>query len=221
MKNKNKIYMIGVFIGLLLIYINIPLYLDLKIPYSYEADGPLIQFIAYAVVKNFIGFNFPISFIINFAGYLLLILSLTNFFVYHKRFRLAAISGGVALAAKILKVLVPFAITNDRHIIMGIIIALLIEVFANAVMIFSIGLGISKQKQVDSYMNMEVGKDFNFAVEIIVICSIIAPIVHFGVLAGIPFCTIGYGILQIALLTAVVYYILRINKYCKELKIFA
>ncbi len=216
MKSKKSVYMFLVGFAIVGICINIKT--GISTAFSVSEDGELTSFVVYKVNEILNGNQFAVDIFFDPLGYLLMLLGVKQLSdkLAGVRFMMAAIA--VGMVASIAEWLVPLYVSDGGALIKIVVITYVLEGVAL--------LGVmtkfleNVKSKVDSYYNMEVGKDLTFAIELFFFTYFVIIIVVFICAFDLFFADILLAADYVAMIYSIMYFIYKTNQYNNKLKIF-
>ncbi len=216
MKSNKALYMF--LVGLAIVGICIRIKTGISTAYSKNDNGGLTEFLVYRVNEILCGKRFSIDILFNPVGYLLMLIGVKQLGDKLKKGRLIMAAIAIAMVMSIVLAVLPLYVSNGVVLIKCIVIVYIIEGIA---LLLSITRFVGEIKsRVDSYYNMEVGKDLVFATELFFFAYFAMIIAVFLDAIGLYFSRILLALDYVGMIYSVIYFVYKTSKYNNELKFF-
>lgn len=215
-KKNVKIYMYmilaGIFIAALIINI------DTGISYGFVMGNNegLGVYAKTQIITTFVGTKLAVDVLFDPVGYLLIIgglLLLKGSHVDKKNARNRGIFMAVmGIAANILELLLPFAVSQN-NLVMPLIILYAVQVVAMVAIMYSVTAMCTKK--IDNYKYMHIGRDLRFSADLYGVCMVIGKVLKVFGRAGIYFADILYWIVSGFMVFSIIYFIVKFWLYMR------
>ncbi len=216
MKSKKALCMFLVGFAIVGICINIKT--GISTAFSLSENVGLTGFIVYKVNEILNGNMLAIDIFFDPIGYLFMIFGIKLLGDKVKKSKLMVAAIAVAMVFSIAQIFIPLYV-SDGGMLLKLTIATYI--FEGIGLLYVIVRFVCEVKsKVDSYYNMEVGKDLTFATELFFFTYFVIIIVVFLCAIEVFFSKILLALDYVAMVYSILYFIYKTNKYNNQLKIF-
>ena len=216
MKSKKSVYMFLVGFAIVGICINIKT--GISTAFTVSEDGGLTSFVVYKVNEILNGNQLAVDIFFDPIGYLMMLIGVKRLGDKLASGKWMMISIAVAMAVSIASWLIPLYVSDGGALVKLIVATYVLEGVALLVVITKFVQDI--KSKVDSYYNMEVGKDLTFATELFFFTYFVMIIVVFICAFDIFFADILLAADYMAMIYSIMYFIYKTNQYNNKLKIF-
>lgn len=216
MKSKKALYVF--LVGLALVGICIRLKTGISTAYSKDVNGGLKAFLVYRLNDKLCGSKFSVDIFLNPIGYVLMIAGMKNLQEMNKKIKVAIGFSVIGLLVSLVRMFVPLLVSKGTLLIKITVVAYVLEGIC-MIIIISRFVELVKSK-VDSYYNMEVGKDLGYAMELFGFSYFALIIIIFAEAIGLYFAGLLLILDYVIVIYSILYFIYKTNRYNNELKFF-
>ncbi len=216
MKSKKSVYMFLVGFAIVGICINVKT--GISTAFSVSEGGGLTSFVVYKVNEILNGNQLAVDIFFDPVGYLLMLIGVKQLGnkLASGKFMMLAIA--VAMAMSIAAWITPLYVSDGGTLVKLIVITYVLEGVALLAVMTKFVQNV--KSKVDSYYNMEVGKELTFATELFFFTYFVIIIVVFICAFDLFFADILLAADYIAMVYSIMYFIYKTNQYNNKLKIF-
>lgn len=168
-------------------------------------------------LEELIGDGFMVDIFFNPLGYLLMLMGLSFITKAGKHIKNVRISVVIGLAASIVKLILPFAV-SQYSLLKPVVLCVVIEFAALMAILYS--FSIACKQQVDDFNDMEVRKDLLFATELYGVATLMSFLLLPLKALYIYFAKGAYIITIVLAAATMIYYCIKAAYYTNKMKLF-